>query len=363
MVGGAMIKRAVEQAIAGLAVGTRLRPVVRKSEAVVLRYCRVASAETTDLPRAVPEAEFAAQLRFLARRCRVLPLHEIARAVANGEDLPRGAVAITFDGGYEDNCSAAFPLLKEHGLTATFFIAAGWVESHDVLWWDRIHDYVRQTFAQGAAPSGYDVLPRPVAQVFAQSGPPGPAAAQHLEDELVTAVSALNLSPENTDDLVKSVGKALGAGAALGKRYDPMNWEQVAVLRDGGMTIGSHAMSDARLTAVNVDRAFEELSFSKKTLERKLGIGVDMVAYPEGSHNLDVADLAKEAGYRAAFTSEPGSVRPGDGRFALRRIDVAGLSADCHGLRGSFSPWVFGRRLRQMARRPETPAGDADSEA
>ena len=144
---------------------------------------------------------------------------------------------------------------------------------------------------------------------------------------------------------MKAGARALGADQPAGPQYDPMNWEQLAILRDGGMTIGSHAVADARLTAVNVDRAFEELAFSKKTLEGKLGIGVDLVAYPEGCHNPDVADLAEEAGYRAAFTTDRGPVRPGDSRFAIRRMDVPG--GDYRGALGAFSPAVFARQLRR----------------
>lgn len=354
-----MMRRAARQMVAAVVMGTRLFSIIGKGEVAVLRYRRVGGSREAPLPGAVTEEDFEAHLCFLRRRCRVVPLGEIVAALVKGWPLPLRAVALTFDGGYEDNCSVAFPLLKQHDLPATFFVAAGWVETHEVLWWDRVHAYVGQVVGDGRKPRDFEHLPRPVARVLAAAAG-DIVGARQLEDRLVGAIGGLDISPENTEDLVKSVGRSLGADEAVGPQYDPMNWEQLAILRDGGMAIGSHAVSDARLTTVNVDRAFEELAFSKKTLEGKLGIGVDLVAYPEGCHNPDVADLAEEAGYRAAFTTDCGPIRPGDGRFALRRIDVP--SGDYQGALGDFSPSVFALQLRRRARvRADAPPAPGEA--
>jgi peptidoglycan/xylan/chitin deacetylase (PgdA/CDA1 family) len=344
-----MMRRAARHAIATLTMGTRLCSIVGKAQAVVLRYCRVAGSRTEPLPRAVTEEEFEAQLRFLTARCRVVSAREIVQAVIERRPVPPRAVALTFDGGYEDNCSAAFPLLKQYGVPATFFVAAGWVETHEVLWWDRLHACLRRRDLrlENQEPR-YGDLPQPVAKVLAEAGDLSKAGAERFEDRLVEAVGSLNVSPEETTDVVKSIAQVLGAEEPLGHEYDPMNWEQLAILREGGMEIGSAAVSDARLTTVHVERAFEELAFSKTTLEDKVGGPIDLVAYPEGCHSPDVADLAEEAGYLAAFTTDSGPVRAGDDRFTLRRISVR--SDDCRGAFGSFSAPLFGLHLRQLAR-------------
>jgi peptidoglycan/xylan/chitin deacetylase (PgdA/CDA1 family) len=68
---------------------------------------------------------FDAHLAWLQDHCRVVGLDELVG------DVPRGGgphVAITFDDGYEDNCVHALPRLAARGLTATFFVTAGFVE-------------------------------------------------------------------------------------------------------------------------------------------------------------------------------------------------------------------------------------------
>jgi peptidoglycan/xylan/chitin deacetylase (PgdA/CDA1 family) len=59
---------------------------------------------------------------IVARGVRVVPPVELARAPA-GTD----ALALTFDDGFRNFASAAWPLLRAHGLSATLYVASGWV--------------------------------------------------------------------------------------------------------------------------------------------------------------------------------------------------------------------------------------------
>jgi len=66
---------------------------------------------------------FADQMRFLARRRRVVTLDDaIERRVPAGPP----AVAITFDDAYRNVLENAVPILREHGFPATIFVPTGW---------------------------------------------------------------------------------------------------------------------------------------------------------------------------------------------------------------------------------------------
>jgi len=344
------MKNMARQAVAALAVGTRLWPVVGTGRAVVLRYHRVAGTDAEPLPLAVTLREFEGQLRFLRSHCQPTAAREIAQAVTEGQPLPPGAVAITFDDGYEDNFSVALPLLKKHGMSATFFLTTGWIESERMLWWDRVHEHVRQAAREGIAPTGHETLPQPVAAALASANLRSPAGPATLEHELVAALRSLQLPPEGLDPLIERIAECLGTDEPDPAQYRPMNWLQVRLLRQSGMDIGSHTVSHARLGSVPAERAHDELAESRKKLEKELGEKIDLLAYPAGDHNEDVTELAVEAGYEAAFTTETGPVRQGNDPFALRRIGVWG--GGYAGATGRFSAQVFGLQIGRLARRP-----------
>jgi peptidoglycan/xylan/chitin deacetylase (PgdA/CDA1 family) len=73
---------------------------------------------------------------FFKEHYDVVPLAEQIRACRSGR--PRGGtLSITFDDGYRDNHDVAAPILKDLGLTATFFVTTGFIQSDVVPYWDR----------------------------------------------------------------------------------------------------------------------------------------------------------------------------------------------------------------------------------
>lgn len=76
---------------------------------------------------ATTPAAFESHVQWLKERCRLMSLSELV-SERNGAGDGKPAAAITFDDGLEDNHSHALPILAKHGVTATFFITAGFVE-------------------------------------------------------------------------------------------------------------------------------------------------------------------------------------------------------------------------------------------
>jgi len=77
-----------------------------------------------------------AHCRILAERYTVAPLGTALAAWQRGEVSDRPLVAITFDDGYRDNMRYATPILRAHGLRATFYVIAGLVDTDEQPWYD-----------------------------------------------------------------------------------------------------------------------------------------------------------------------------------------------------------------------------------
>ncbi|MFA5117613.1 MAG: polysaccharide deacetylase family protein [Candidatus Omnitrophota bacterium] len=87
----------------------------------------------------VSSAAFDRQMEFLKRNhYNVVPLDEIVRLIRDKQPVPERTVALTFDDGYLDNYSVAFPVLKKYGLPATVFLIVNEIGRPGMLTWEQV---------------------------------------------------------------------------------------------------------------------------------------------------------------------------------------------------------------------------------
>jgi peptidoglycan/xylan/chitin deacetylase (PgdA/CDA1 family) len=176
-----------------------------------------------------PES-FRRQMRFLKdHRYNVVTLSQLAKLIVSGRKLPPRTIAITFDDGYRDNYTYAFPVLKEYKIPATIFIIIDEVgrlvkdkSGDDRLSWKEIKEMQDSglisfgSHAMGPEPltkiSSDEELKR---QVF--------FSKKTLEEELGVAVYAFSY-PEGRFDakirqLVIDAGHKTAVATKLGKDY------------------------------------------------------------------------------------------------------------------------------------------------
>ncbi len=95
-------------------------------------------------------------------------------------------------------------------------------------------------------------------------------------------------------------------------------------LEQAGIDCQSHALTHARLADLDTTEIAHELVTSRDVLEQALGHEVRHVAYPHGSFDDRVTRLADLAGYRSAYTTQPGKATAADSAMALPRVKVDG---------------------------------------
>lgn len=89
----------------------------------------------------ISAASFAAQLDWLARNdYRVIPLAQLTEFLQGRQALPRRAVVITIDDGYESVWRVALPLLRQHGFPATLFVYTDFIGAGDALGWSQLQE-------------------------------------------------------------------------------------------------------------------------------------------------------------------------------------------------------------------------------
>jgi peptidoglycan/xylan/chitin deacetylase (PgdA/CDA1 family) len=109
-----------------------------------------------------------------------------------------------------------------------------------------------------------------------------------------------------------------------------LSWDEAREMIGGGMAIGSHTHSHQVLSQLEPERQLEELSRSRAILKEQLGTEADALAYPVGrkaSFTDRTQMLARDAGYRAAFSFHGGTNLPGKtSPYDVNRIGVGSQS-------------------------------------
>ena len=115
----------------------------KQKKLLIMIYHRVLDEPDFMRPGEVDKEAFTWQMELLAKHFNVLPLSEALERMQN-DTLPPRAVCITFDDGYADNYTNALPILKQLNLTATFFIASGFLDGGR-MWNDTVIESVRNS--------------------------------------------------------------------------------------------------------------------------------------------------------------------------------------------------------------------------
>ncbi len=288
----------------------------------ILAYHRildVADTEAFDFDLELISADaagFRAQLSVLKRRFVPMRLGDIIDALRSGKRLPKNAVAVTFDDGYEDNYRVAFPILRELDVPATFFVSTGHIDSGQPFAYDWLVHMVLTTRASHLVVPEIR-LDAPV--------PRSRTARRQFAAELLRHIkhfdSALQIAAIHRMEREWNMPRSASSRDCL-----PMNWDQLREMHASGFEIGSHGVSHQMLAKLPDDQLRDELVQSKATLERELGAPATVLAYPVGgdlAFDHRVMDATRAAGYGAACSYVYGTNRRSSlNTFSLNRLPV-----------------------------------------
>lgn len=279
---------------------------------LVLNYHRVGNPGDAPFDHQLWSAsaeDFDRQIGFLAKNFDVIGLADLEHALSQ----PRGQfVMLTFDDGYRDNYSMAFPILKSHDVSATFFIATGFIDRPRVPLWDEIAWMLHTTQLETLPANEW--LPTSVS-----------LAAEGSRRLLAVYKSlATVLTEPYLDFLADALGTGRCPDALASDQW--MTWDMLREMQAGGMTFGGHTVHHPILANATADQQDWEVGECQRRLCDELGQPIDAFSYPNGKP-ADFNEFSRAAlrrhGYRWAFSFCGGYCQSGHSdRFDLPRIGV-----------------------------------------
>ncbi len=264
-----------------------------------------------------PEFLAAVVRRLRQRDIDIVDLDEAMRRLG-GVSPGRRFVVLTFDDGYRNNLTEAYPILKAAGAPFTVYVATGLVDRIALPWWDVV----------GAAVAANSRIVGRIGGVELDLG-----ARSRLQKAatLETIIRALaEVGEDEQRRAVTRLAAAHGVDAISLCDALMMNWDELRTLAaDPLVTIGAHTVGHYALARLDAARAREEMAASRARLREKAGVTARHFAYPYGSAET-AADrefsMARELGFETAVTTRRGVLHGGEAAtpFALPRISVNG---------------------------------------
>lgn len=296
-------------------------PSGRRARLSVLMFHRVTAKPDPIFPGEMHAERFDALCGWLAGWFNVLPLDQAAAQLKTA-GLPARSLCITFDDGYSDNHDIALPILRRHGLSATFFIATGFLDGGR-MWNDSLIEAVRACPKAELDLTALGLGRHPLRSLGAKQQAAAALIRQVKYQPMAQRVDAGN-----------SVARL--AGVELPNDL-MLRSSQVVAMRRAGMQIGAHTISHPILATLDEAAARAEVVGSKDRLEQLLGERVGLFAYPNGKPGEDfsAANLALVRGldFDAAVSTEWGTTRLGDDPMQIRRFTPWDPSRQRFGLR------------------------------
>jgi peptidoglycan/xylan/chitin deacetylase (PgdA/CDA1 family) len=242
------------------------------------------------------------QFTYLRRHFRVVSLPQMAERLAAGRELHPKMAALTIDDGRRNCYEFLFPLLKELGLPATFFVVSSFIDGEAWIWTDK------------------------VLWLSEQVKPP----EELLSSKLDGVFRSLNrMRPEERNARIEAMARSVGITIPkiVPLKYAPCSWGELSEMAASGLVeIGSHTVTHPILSSITDEESWTEITRSRAQIEERIGKEVKCFCYPNGmpgDFRPSQVQQVRQAGYACAVVAQSGLVQDGCDPYEMPRLGMA----------------------------------------
>lgn len=215
----------------------------------------------------------------------------------------RPYVCFTFDDGFRDNLTLAYPIFKKYNVPFTIYVATAFPDRTVFVWWYWLEYLILQ--CNKLHVSKNDIL--------------------HLntireKNEVYSYIKSLirKLPNEQSRLYVEHLFKI--NSLKMDNEVSLLDWNDILELHKSNICcFASHGISHTSLVGLDDTSLMIELKQSKQILEKRIGSIINHFAYPFGEMNERVAVAVKECGYLSAVQIEGGMQRRRQNIFQMKR--------------------------------------------
>lgn len=255
---------------------------------------------------------FRQQIYFLKENFTIITMEEVIGAVKGQNVLPENAVLLTFDDGYIDNYTYAFPILEEAKVQGSFFIPAKTFTTRQLLDVNKIHYIVASTDINLLLKDVFERLNYYRGREYDYPSNRELFEAYAIENrfdikEVVFIKRILQtILPEVLRKKITSelFHKYVGVTEEQLAYELYMSREQIQVLKRHGMFIGIHGFDHNRLGYLSVEQMHADISNALDAMDEFIDNKQWVMNYPYGNYNNEVLHYIAERGACLGLTTE-----------------------------------------------------------
>ena len=274
--------------------------------------------------------QFRSQMEFFAANFNVVRMDQVIDVVKNGGALPENALLLTFDDGYIDNFTYAFPVLEEFGFQGSFFIPGKTFTTHQLLDVNKIHYILASADINKLVIDVKDKLDHYRGNEYDYPSTKELwneyAVSNRFDNKETIFVKRIlqTALPEKLRNLISSelFEKYVGVTEEQLAYELYMTLEQIRTLKSHGMYIGIHGYDHYWLGNLPQEQMRKDIFKALEVMDEFIDRKEWVMNYPYGNFNDNVLSFIAEQGACIGLTTEVGVADLGtDNRFALPRFD------------------------------------------
>lgn len=253
---------------------------------------------------------FRQQIEYMKNNFNIVTMEQVIDAVEGKSELSEKALLLTFDDGYIDNYTFAFPILEEFGIQGSFFIPGKTFTTHQLLDVNKIHyilasadicKLVEDVKKEMDYYRGIEFDYAPTDDLFNEY-----AVESRIKETIFVKRMLQTVLPERLRNTISSnlFEKYVGVSEEQLAYELYMTEEQIRTMKRHGMFIGLHGYDHYWLGKLPKEQMKKDLDKALDTLDEFIDRKHWVMNYPYGSYNQDVLDYIKMKGACVGFTTE-----------------------------------------------------------
>ena len=259
---------------------------------------------------------FEKHINFLRYNYNILSLENMLDLYFKGNDMTN-TCAITFDDGWEDNYTNAFPILTKYDICASIFLATEFIGTNKWMWPDELAYLLKNNDKSIVK----EILNEKTQEII---------NVNHIvrsKNDIDTIITKLVwiIKRQGKEAKNYSIKKIMEINNENKNKTKVMlDWNQVKEMKNSNL-IGfyPHTHTHAELGELSETEIEYEVNESVNTIEKELNEkNIKIFCYPSGRTNSKIIKILKKKGIKFALVADRGKLKKSINPYEIPRVGV-----------------------------------------